>query len=159
MVIMDLNRPEFWIGMDGMRVQEQRHLEATAARWAKASKALSAVLRHRAQEYAGYDMGLKLDDGGWVPIDKLLDLPDRAWACKMTLSLLLTVVKTGAKQRFQVAGQEMPWKTAERLGYMGCGPGRPGSAIRGATPADPSESAVRGATLVGREQTGASSTS
>ena len=60
----------------------------------KISKFLSLVLRHKPEE-----IGLALEDGGWVSVRKLIAACD-AYGKKFTLSELQEVVATNDKKRF-----------------------------------------------------------
>lgn len=62
----------------------------------KVSKRLSYVLRHRPDS-----VGLRLDEAGWVPVEKLLH------AMKMTRSQLDQVVAGNDKKRFVIEGDRI----------------------------------------------------
>lgn len=56
------------------------------------SKKMSAILRHRA-----IDKGLAIDDGGWVPLDDFLRLPEMR---NVSISMVKHIVDTNDKRRF-----------------------------------------------------------
>lgn len=60
----------------------------------KISKFLSLVLRHKPEE-----IGLTLEDGGWIPVEKLIKACDN-YGKKFTLTELSEVVETNEKKRF-----------------------------------------------------------
>lgn len=63
----------------------------------KISKFLSYVLRHNPAE-----IGIKLDEHGWINIDELIDKSNRNGQ-KITRELLGKVVETNDKQRFAIS--------------------------------------------------------
>jgi putative RNA 2'-phosphotransferase len=67
----------------------------------RVSKFLSRHLRH-----APGDIGLTLDDGGWVGVDELLRACERA-GLVITLADLEHVVATNNKQRFSLVGNRI----------------------------------------------------
>lgn len=67
----------------------------------RVSKFLSRHLRH-----APEDIGLSLDEGGWVEVDKLLDACRRA-GLQLTRTDLEHVVATNNKQRFSLVGNRI----------------------------------------------------
>jgi putative RNA 2'-phosphotransferase len=88
----------------------------------KISKSMSYVLRHRPDA-----IGIELQEGGWIGVDKLLQAFERAGQ-SFSLEVLERVVTENDKQRFEFSADRLEIRARQGhsvevdLGYAACAP-------------------------------------